>query len=81
MDDFFIITNTASAHIPAVQADNSVHAALWCQRQNQSAVLILHIYIEAAKARQEHHLRNNILQINVAIRQGCSQLFPLTFTH
>lgn len=55
---------TACAHIPAVLVDYSVHAALWCQRQNQGAFLILHVYVETAKARQEHHLSNNILQIS-----------------
>lgn len=44
-------------------ADYSVHAALWCQRQNQRAFLILHIDVETAKARQEHHLSDSILQI------------------
>lgn len=43
--------------------DYSVHAALWCQRQNQGAFLILHIYVETAKAWQEHHLGNNIIQM------------------
>lgn len=44
-------------------ADYSVHAALWCQRQNQRAFVILHMDVQTAKARQEHHLSNSILQI------------------
>lgn len=44
-------------------ADYRVHAALWCQRQNQGAFLILHVYVETTKAWQEHHLSNNTIQI------------------
>lgn len=39
--------------------DYSVHAALWCQRQNQGAFLIGHVYVETAKAWQEHHLNSS----------------------
>lgn len=45
--------------LPAVLADYSVHTALWCQRQNQGASLKHHVYVETAKAWQEHHLKQN----------------------
>lgn len=63
-------------HVPAVLADDGVHAALWCQRQNQGAVLTLHIYVEAAKARQEHHLTNSTSHMHVTVRKGRGRVFP-----
>lgn len=54
-------------HVPAVLADGGVHAALWCQSQGQGAVLTLHINVEAAEARQEHHLANRTAHMHVTI--------------
>lgn len=42
--------------LPAGLVDYRVHAALWCQTHNQGSFFIFHIYVEASKSRQEHHL-------------------------
>lgn len=64
---------TACIHIPAVLVDYSVHAALWCQSQNQGAFFILYIDVETSKTRQEQHLSNSIIQI-------CGELYKFVYT-
>ncbi len=60
---------SACEHKPAVLLDYSIHAALWCQRQNQGAFLIFHVYVETAKAWQEHHLSKKNKQIGGQVDQ------------
>lgn len=64
---------TACIHIPAVLVHYSVHAALWCQSQNQGAFFILYIDVETSKTRQEHHLSKSIIQI-------CGENYTCLFT-
>lgn len=45
-----------------VLVDDRVHTAFWCQRQNQGSSLTRHIYVQAAKARHEHHLISDKIQ-------------------
>lgn len=58
----FFRKSTSCMHIPAMLVIGRVNATLWCQSQNQGAVLILHVNIEAAEAWQEHHLASSTAQ-------------------